>query len=193
MSQSNAELDPMVLEAKDTILELFKVENQPLWYVCHPPISYESSPARMFSPSDKKYVVAQIGNVNSDLQGCLLSVLESVRVGLSGLFSGQCVLHDTSFWAWFFQALVFDLSAGLVVKDNDQRSEAEVRHQLLTPLLSWTAHYAHVTKTPATLEEEVSFEYSSQFDFEVATDHKSTRGRKPQVDYALSGMSHYTR
>ena len=107
-------------------------------------------------------------SLSCQLKACFLPVLETVRRGLDALFSGQRFLHNTSFWARFFQNLVFDLSAGLVVRDNgDQRSEAEVRHQLLTPLLSWAAHYAHIIDKPSTVGEGEGFEYSSQFSFDL--------------------------
>ena len=45
--------------------------------MCHPPASLCSpGPSTCtFLPSDKKYVIAQIGDISSDLQGCLLPVL----------------------------------------------------------------------------------------------------------------------
>ena len=73
-------------------------------------------------------------------------------------------------------------------ENGDQRSKAEVRHQLLTPLLSWAAHYAHIIDKPSTVGEGEGFEYSSQFSFEPSTENRPGRkGRKPQVDYAISG------
>ena len=85
----------------------------------------------------------------------------------------------------YFQTLVFELSAGLVVTDHD-RSETEIRQQLITPVLSWAAHYAHLT--PLSPSEQVDQEYFSRLDFELITEpRQGVKGRKPHVDYVLSG------
>ena len=59
--------------------------------------------------------------------------------------------------------------------------------QLLTPVLSWVAHYSSAIKTLSSARDG-EFEYSSEFMFEPATEKRvDRRGRKPQVDYALCG------
>ena len=100
------------------------------------------------------------------------------------------MLHNSSFWAWFVQRLLYDLTSGLV-HTNRKKSEVEIRHDLLTPLLSWASHYAHITLRPETVNSEgetSTFEYSSAFELEPQTEWRpNTRGRNPQVDFALVG------
>ena len=100
------------------------------------------------------------------------------------------MLHNGSFWAWFVHRLVYDLASGLVHTDQ-KKSEVEICHDLLTPLLSWAAHYAHITLSPETVNSEgepSTFEYASAFELEPKTEWRpNTRGRNPQVDFALVG------
>ena len=51
-------------------------------------------------------------------------------------FDGRTTfLHNTSFWTTFFHSLLIEMSVGLVVRPGRVRSEAEVRHELVSPLL----------------------------------------------------------
>ena len=125
------DLVTMVSEAKELLMELFKNDNQQLWYVSYPPPRPDDSDEPRSPPSDKNYTVTQLSEVKPDFRACLLPVLEKVKDGLSALFSGKSkpVIYNKSFWMRYFQTLVFELSAGLVVKDHD-RSEAEIIQQL---------------------------------------------------------------
>ena len=168
-------------------MALFKNDNQQLWYVSYPPPRPDDSDEPRSPPSDKNYTVTQLSEVKPDFRACLLPVLEKVQDGLSALFSGKSkpVIYNKSFWMRYFQTLVFELSAGLVVTDHD-RSETEIRQQLITPVLSWAAHYAHLT--PLSPSEQVDQEYFSRLDFELITESRQgVKGRKPHVDYVLSG------
>ena len=78
------------------------------------------------------------------------------------------------------------MAAGLVDQTHRRRSKAELRHELLTPLLLWASHFAHATTTPTAFEGECLFE--TAFELEPITERREQRrGRKPQVDYALVG------
>ena len=81
---------------------------------------------------------------------------------------------------------MFELSAGLEVHPGPPRNEAEVRHQLLTPLLNKAAHCASMMKAPGDCKGS-EVEYSSEFNLETKTDSSGTPGRKPEVNYLLSG------
>ena len=97
--------------------------------------------------------------------------------------NGKGVLHNTAFWSQFFQSLVFELSAGLV---EPPRNEAEVCHQLLTPLLNKAAHCSSMMKALGDFEGS-EIEYSSEFNFEMKTDSSGTPGWDPEVDHLISG------
>ena len=74
----------------------------------------------------------------------------------------------------------------LAVRDS-LRNEAEVHHLLLTPPpLQSVAHCKVMMRSPETYDKD-SLEYFSAFSLEVNAERRSNRrGRKPQVDYALT-------
>ena len=51
--------------------------------------------------------------------------------------------HNASFWTTFSRSLVVEISGRLLARPGHQRNEAEVRHELLTPLLRRIAHSLH--------------------------------------------------
>ena len=205
----------MVSEARDKILNLFEKDNAKLWFVCYPAVRSPStgasvsinSEARLKTkrgnnklqaqaaapkpypepPSAKKFQRYLIEDLDADKKGLFLQVIDHIKQGFLDMFSnGKGVLHNTTFWSQFFHSLVFELSAGLVIHRGPPRNEAEVRHQLLTPLLNKAAHCASMMKAPGDFKGS-EIEYSSEFNLETKTDSSGTPGRKPEVDYLLSG------
>ena len=173
---------PMVSDAREVLCDLFTEVNTPLWYLSYPPVSDCDSNPMNYAPSDKKFILAEI---NEDLKKTTLPVLKALKAGIDELFSGR-TLHNRSFWTKYLRTLIFELSAGLVDQTHRVRSEAELRHELLTPLLLWASHFAHATTAPTAFEGEGFFE--TTFEFEPITEgRQQRRGRKPQVDYALVG------
>ena len=106
-------------------------------------------------------------------------MIDHIKQGFLDIFSnGKGVLHNTAFWSQYFQYLVFELSAGLVVHSGPPRNEAEARHELLTPLLNRAAHCSSIMKALGDFKGS-EVEYSSEFNFEMKTDS--------EVDHLLSG------
>ena len=205
----------MVSEARDKILNLFQKDNAKLWFVCYPAARSPSTgasdsinsearlktkrgnnklPAKAAAPkpypkppSAKQFQRDLIEDLDADKKGLFLQVIDHIKQGFLDMFSnGKGVLHNTTFWSQFFHSLVFELSAGLEVHHGPPRNEAEVRHQLLTPLLNKAAHCASMMKAPGDFNG-AEMEYSSQFNLETKTDSTGTPGRNPEVDYLLSG------
>ena len=84
-----------------------------------------------------------------------------------------------------------DICSGVQLDKEAEKSEAEVRYLLLTPLLQKVAH----SSTPLSLPKEWGadlesvFYYSSVY-FEVVTEaRRNTPGAKPKVDHALTGYT----
>ena len=201
----------MVSKARDKIFNLFNKDNAKLWCVCYPAVRSPSTGASVSSeahvhakkgytklqgkaaalikpysepPSAKQFQRYLIEDLDADKNGLFLQVIDHIKQGFLDMFSnGKGVLHNTTFWSQFFQSLVFELSAGLV---EPPRNEAEVRHQLLTPLLNKVAHCASMMKALGDFKGS-EVEYSSEFNFEMKTDSSGTPGRDPEVDYLLSG------
>ena len=205
----------MVSEARDKILSLFTKDNAKLWFVSYPAARSPSTGASVSSsqqpsaqaskgkrkretkaaatlkpysepPSAKKFQLLETGHFDPDNKDFFLPVIDHIKQGFVDLFSnGKEILHNRTFWSQFFNSLVFELSAGLV-HPGPPRNEAEVRHQLLTPLLNKAAHCASMMKAPGDFNG-AEMEYSTHFNLETKTDSTGTPGRKPEVDYMLSG------
>ena len=206
----------MVSEARDKILNLFQEDNAKLWFVSYPAARSPSTAASVSSsqqpsaqaskgkgkreakvaatlkpypepPSAKKFQLLEIGHLDTDRKDLFLPVIDHIKQGFVELLSnGKEILHNRTFWSQFFHSLVFELSAGLVVHTGPPRNEAEVGHQLLTPLLNRAAHCASMMKAPGDCKGS-KIEYSSEFNLETKTDSSGTPGRKPEVYYLLSG------
>ena len=206
----------MVSEARDKILNLFQEDNAKLWFVSYPAARSPSTEASVSSsqqpsaqaskgkrkreakaaatlkpysepPSAKKFQLLEIGHLDTDKKDLFFPVIDHIKLGFVDLFSnGKEILHNRTFWSQFFHSLVFELSAGLEVHPGPPRNEAEVRHQLLTPLLNKATHCASMMKAPGDFNG-AEMEYSTQFNLETKTDSTGTPGRKPEVDYLLSG------
>ena len=201
----------MVSKARDKIFNLFNKDNAKLWCVCYPAVRSPSTGASVSSgahvhakkgntklqgkaaalikpysepPSAKQFQRYLIEDLDADKKGLVLQVIYHIKQGFLDMFSnGKGVLHNTTFWSKFFQSLVFELSAGLV---EPPRNEAEVRHQLLTPLLNKAAHCSSMMKALGDFQGS-DVEYSSEFNFEMKTDSSGTPGWDPEVDHLLSG------
>ena len=198
----------MVSEARDKILNLFQEDNAKLWLVSYPAAQSPSTAASVSSsqqpsaqaskgkrkreakaavtlkpysepPSAKKFQLLEIGHLDLGKKHLFFPVIDHIKQGFVDFFSnGKEILHNRTFWSKFFQSLVFELSAGLVVHTGPPRNEAEVRHQLLTPLLNKAAHCASMMKAPGDFKGS-EVEYSSEFNLENKTDSSGTPGRKP--------------
>ena len=91
--------------------------------------------------------------------------------GLTHFFLGRQSSTTSPFGDVFFQSLVFDISSGLNVWDEDARCEEEIRHQLLTTLLPWATHYAYIIEIPSTSKERANSGVNSN------SSHPHRRGR----------------
>lgn len=108
---------------------------------------------------------------NDEVHRCVLPALETARKGIDAFFLGRQSSTTSPFGDVFFQSLVFDISSGLNVWDEDARCEEEIRHQLLTTLLSWATHYAYIIEIPSTSKERANSGVNSN------SSHPHRRGR----------------
>ena len=80
-----------------------------------------------------------------------------------------------------------ELSGGLLDRPDHTRTEAEIRHQLITPLLRRIAHSLSSLKAPEGCT--AGAENSSGLHFEAKTQEwANVPGAKPCVDYLLTGQ-----
>lgn len=86
-------------------------------------------------------------------------------------------------------SLFVELSSGLFVNPGRPLSEAEVRHDLISPLLRRIAHSIPSLPEPEHEGLEVDKQlYSSSLNVKVATGSRChVPGAKPRVDYVLTG------
>jgi hypothetical protein len=93
--------------------------------------------------------------------------------------------------------LVLQLGGNLL-KTYENRSEAEVKQDLLSPFLQKAAHCVSMMivkdfgeefgDDPSTVDNKDLCEYHSAFTMETVTEaHKGHKGRKPAVNYTFSG------
>ena len=74
-------------------------------------------------------------------------------------FDGRTTFHNASFWTTFFHSLLIEMSAGLVIRPGRVRSEAEVRHELVSPLLQRVAHCVSSMAAPDGWDRGIVFSY----------------------------------
>ena len=85
----------------------------------------------------------------------------------------------------FFRNLIVDICGGFLPCCD--RSEAEVRNELLTPLLRRIAYSLSSIEAPEGVE--AGSVYWSALEYEYKTEERpSTRGSKPRVDYVMTGQ-----
>ena len=187
----------MVSEAITLLEDMFSSENESLWLVSVPPTDLRrtattstSTPQRPWLPPSR-YDVLPI-SILSDENRVLSSALVQIGKGLLEFVNGRAgdqLLHNTSFWALFFNALLMEMSGGLLIRGGYQRSEADVRQELISPLLKRVAHSMSSFVAPyMEYNEESAAEYASSLIVECNTEiglHEP--GTKPAVDYCLVG------
>ena len=82
--------------------------------------------------------------------------------------------NNSSYWSMFFNSLLnfIDLSCGLFVDPGRPLSEAEVRHELISPLLKRIAHSIPSIPEPKGIEGKKADEpvYTSSLNVEVVTE-----------------------
>ena len=188
--QEDLDLAVMVTEARKQLANLFTEENLGLWYMCYPTPPETATPV---TPSASKNFATTnvLGAMPTTMRDFAFPVIESIGKAIDGLFctghplgttgTGVSHLHNTSFWSTFLDELQFELSEGLVTQSRP-KTEAEVRYKLLAPLLRRIAHSA--SQMPVPNDCDIG---KIVYTYEVNTeDRESQRGRRPQVDFALS-------
>ena len=119
-----------------------------------------------------------------DFQVAVKKQLQNVGKGVDEIFSLPNTLHNAEFWRSYFQGLLFDLCLGLSIC-RGHTSEAEICHYLLTPLLKKIAHAASMSLAP---RDGNCLEYCSALGRETQAAESDKRGRKPEVDYTMTGF-----
>ena len=162
-----------MLAARDQLKKLFRNEELLLWGVCYPvprpPGSTQPPPL-----SAGTYCFRAHDRLTGHFRTAVKEIVAYVGAGVDVIFSSPEMLHNSEFWKTHFWVLWFELTAGLSVC-RGERSEAEIRHYLLTPLLKRTAHAASMTLAP---DECNCIEYCSYLGFETKTTESTRRGRK---------------
>ena len=124
-----------------------------------------------------------------DYPALFKSVVDTLGEVTELLFTGgpSALIHNSSFWTTFFHSLMFDMSSGLLVRSGGhQKSEAEVRQELISPLLRRVAHCMSSVVAPEGWNGGPV--YSSALNVETNTESRPRiPGAKPRVDYMLVG------
>ena len=163
-------------EAEDALSCVFSEQHRGLWMACYPSQiamapSHSNFTFKFFSEPEVRRLKDAIDKLARDVTK-LLEALHN--------------LHNESFWRGFVQSLHWDLTCGILGAGEAERSrrtsEAEVRVQLLDPLLKRLAHSAQCIAVEGSTGEV----FSSSLSVEVNTVETRRPGRRPQVDYLLS-------
>ena len=137
-----------------------------------------STPKRSRHPpsSHAAYEVVALPALNDSWEALFL-VIDRIGRAVDGMFTGA-----NSFWTTFFHS---EMSGGLLVRPGHVRSEAEVKHELFSPLLQRVAHALSSVTPPEGWEGIV---HSSTLHVETVMERRlHTPGAKPRVDYTLVG------
>ena len=185
----------MVEQARGELVYLFSESNKDTRCVCYPPPPSPATPTTSTrqtkpAPSAKTYVAVPLSVFLQHGSTIIPAAVDAVGESIKRLFFGgqTTYLHNASFWTTFFNMLSIEMSAGLVVRHGRTRSEAEVRHELVSPLLRRIAHCVSSMAAPEGWDEGIV--YSSLLNVETSTeDRPHTPGPKPRVDYTLCGHS----
>ena len=175
------------MEAKATFLSL--VGKREEWYVSYPPSDRDPT-----SPSKQSYHVTLVTtSMERELQD---TVFSTIALGIDRMFSTENpkVLYNKTFWDARWEEATFSLfrALGFVQYYNSKpgagAAEAELRLTLFTPLLKVVTNSASMMLAKDRPGEE-GLEYASSFSVEVAAEERRHMpGRKPEVDYLISGF-----
>ena len=196
-----AALPTMVSEAVKLIEDLFTADNASVWSVSFPSKparevrSTHSGEATTSTPtrppsSSRSYDVLPMAALPDKSQS-LSSVLAEVGKALLQFVRGppgNHLPHNSSFWTVFFNTLIIEMSGGLLIRRGYERSEADIRNELISPLLKRVAH--SMSSFVAPMEWDGESEYASSLVVESNTERRlHTPGSKPAVDYCLVGRT----
>ena len=93
--------------------------------------------------------------MTSENRVLLTSALDQVGKALLDFVGGRTgLIHNTSFWTVFSNSLIIEMSGGLLIRRGYERSEADVRHELISPLLKRVAHSMSEIVLPASNPQE---------------------------------------
>jgi hypothetical protein len=198
---------PMVLRAREELLDLCTPEAALLWNVCLPNLREDSGLPRDAPSSGKYFCIKPVSSFSEPMQQHIIAIVGAIGGGLADIFRvvpGQTcsLLYNTTFWDQFYMSLVFELGSSLL-KTYGQGCETDVRRDLLLPLLDRAANCVslmmvkglHDTAGEGTTSEgaagggdNFTYAYHSAFTLETATEGRPRqKGRKPSCDFAFSG------
>ena len=192
------ELPEMVSEAKQIVNDLLSLpENRKLWSICCPQDltsgdnpdtktrTHGSTPRRTLPPSAKSYEMFTVESLPAGGKTTFASILDTLATATGEAFcdASAPLLHNTSYWT---NSLIAEISGGLCIRSEYERSEAEVKHELIAPFLKRIAHAVSAVVAPSGWEG--GSEFTSLLNVESKTEERRhTRGAKPRVDYTLCG------
>ena len=190
LEKEATELSVMVTEAKRIIVNLFSENNRQLWSVYPSEKSIKTTPTSSASassrptppPSPQTYEVVPVTGLTDDTGTFLASIMDSLGKSTQQWFDGN--MHNDSFWTTFFHTLMIELSGGLMECVGHVQTEAEVRYQLITPLLKRIAHSVPMIHNPegyVDLQDGAS--YSSLLGYEQITEERLYMHPRIQAGY----------
>ena len=147
--------------------------------------THGSTPRRTLPPSAKSYEMFMVESLPAGGKTTFASILDTLATAVFCDASAP-LLHNTSYWTTFFNSLIAEISGGLCIRSGYERSEAEVKHELIAPFLKRIAHAVSAVVAPSGWEG--GSEFTSLLNVESKTEERRhTRGAKPRVDYTLCG------
>ena len=185
---------PMVARTRDQLADLCTPESAHNWTLCY--AEKQNGPPSK-SKSFAKVVVGELED--PPLRDNVKHIIREVGQALEDIFcSGSpttpSVVHNVAFWDQFYHSVVFAMGASLS-KRYKHENEEQVRHDLLSPLLERAANSASLMYAAEINRDYESglgiAEYICTFSLETTTEaRQGQRGRKPSVDYAITGFVH---
>ena len=143
--------EEMLAESRAQVRALFTEDpDLKAWAISYPGKGYSSrwaASSRHPPPSAKTYDVANVEKISAPAKSAFKQAVDDIWQGVDGLFTTPATLHNSHFWRTYLDALWFELG-GLMMCRGGGRTESEVCHYLLTPLLKRVAHTSSMTLTP---------------------------------------------
>ena len=182
----------MVSEARESLSPLF--QDPHLWLACYPGTNCRPSAP----PSDAKFSVVFVSELESRFHECLRGVLGSVGEAFEEMLSPKGFVYNETFWTKSYMQLNMDLMYGLSATSLNPwpggMKEAEVRALLLDPFLrscltSSSALPGPRSPAPADDGDDVANKKcNAAFYMEPeVVQRKGVPGQKPHVDYSMVG------
>ena len=180
LSHSGLDVMAYVEAAEGELTDIFEKAKRAMWVARYPKkLTMMEAASTPPSQAGKAFEAKVFSGLPQKELALFTGHIERLKVEVVKLLSPPN-RHNNTYWSGFINSLLFDLADGFTTER--ERNEAEVRAQLLEPLLKKIAHSVECMS----IGGGTGLHYSSGLSMEVKTEQRARLGHRPQVDYVLS-------